>query len=146
MAICETTDCRMQFQIGPVTLARMEAGQPVVCRRYHAAAQMTQADRVEAAAAEPAPEPEPAQVSHGTATCENEDCRKQFPIGPVSLARMEAGQPVVCRRCDATAQTPQADRIKAAATEPVPEPEPGSPRRMLRRRMATQPGAGGIAW
>ena len=125
--ICENEDCRKQFPIGPVSLARMEAGQPVVCRRCDAAAQTPQADRIKAAATEPAPEPEPAPVSHGTATCENEDCRKQFPIGPVSLARMEAGQPVVCRRCDAAAQTPQADRIKAAATEPAPEPEPESP-------------------
>ena len=52
---------------------------------------------------ERAPEPEPALVSHGTAICENEGCKRKFRIGPVTLARMEAGQPVICRRCYAAA-------------------------------------------
>ena len=75
--------------------------------------------------AEEAPVPEPA--SHGKVICENEGCRRQFRIGPISLARKEAGQLVVCRRCDAAAQMTQADLSEAAAAEPVPEPEPGSP-------------------
>ena len=54
-------------------------------------------------APEPEPEPEPALVSHGTAICENEGCKRKFRIGPVTLARMEAGQPVICRRCYAAA-------------------------------------------
>ena len=74
---------------------------------------------------EEAPVPEPA--SHGKVICENAGCRRQFRIGPISLARKEAGQLVVCRRCDAAAQMTQADLSEAAAAEPVPEPEPGSP-------------------
>ena len=74
--------------------------------------------------ASPEPEPESVPVSYEMAICENADCRRQFPIGPISLARMEAGQPVVCRRCDAAVQMTQADRIEAAAAEPVPESPP----------------------
>ena len=80
----------------------------------------------------PVPEPPvteeaPASVSHGMAICEKSDCGRQFRIGPISLARREAGQPLVCRSCDAVAHMPQDGPIEAAAAEPVPEPEPGSP-------------------
>ena len=69
----------------------------------------------------------PAPESHGMAICEKSDCGRQFRSGPISLARREAGQPLVCRSCDAVAQMPQDGPIEAAAAEPVPEPEPGSP-------------------
>ena len=82
---------------------------------------------------EPEVEPEPEPESHGMAICKNTECGRKFPIGPITLARMEAGQPVVCRSCYDAEQMPQEDHSEAAAAKPVDEPiqgpiqEPESP-------------------
>ena len=93
-------------------------------REISAILRAARGDVPEAPAVEEAPVPEPEPASYEMAICENADCRRQFPIGPISLARREAGQPVVCRRCDAAAQMTQADHIEAEPAEPVPESPP----------------------
>ena len=120
-------NCEPGHVIPVLTYRKLEA--ILQAAREAARGEVTEPPVVEEA---PAPEPPvteeaPASVSHGMAICEKSDCGRQFRIGPISLARREPGQPLVCRSCDAVAHMPQDGPIEAAAAEPVPEPEPGSP-------------------